>query len=126
MVEVDIFIGAFWGVRLEKSAEPFDRGSLADASGADFVSREVVGDKNPTSFAIETNKIGGASGISRRGASKRKIDRETLERDGSCAGGIGASRGLRLFGTNAGGTGVKDGVHVVETWNTFEVLMCIE
>ncbi len=54
-----------------------------------------------------------------------EVNREALKGDSSLAGAIGASRGFRLFCTNASRTGIQDRVHVLELWDTFHMLVGI-
>lgn len=111
---------------LEKGTEPFNRGGLCDASGANLQTREVVGDEDPASFTIEPNKISCMGSVGGRGTGKRKIDRKALKRDGGFPGAMGAGRCLGLLGADASGTCIEDGVHVVETGNAFEIFVGIE
>ena len=125
LVHVDVFMGTRRGMMTQEMIEPVDGGGFAAAGIAIKVTGEVVRYQNPACFTIEALVEGGSGGIGGGCASKREVDGQTLKGDGGCAGRMGASGGLGLFGSNAGGAEVEDRVMVGKLGDTVNVAMGI-
>ena len=110
----------------KKMTEPTERSSLGDTSVANQVTGEMVGDKNPRRFTLETAIVSFTFRVLGLEASKREVDRETLERDGSMTSRISASRLFGLLALDTRRASVQYLVHVFELRNSFDMLVSME
>ena len=103
LIEEDIFVTTSGRVVFKEVAEPMDGGALGDARVAVFHPSEVIGDENPTCFAIDAHVVT-LPGVVILGfrAGKREVNGEPLIGLSSRTSGVGAGRLLSLFGTDAG------------------------
>ena len=90
-----------------------------------FHACEVISDKYPTGFAVEADIVFAALLVLGFGTREGEVNGEALVGLGSSASGVVTGSFLGLFGTNAGGTLVEDGVHVFELGNTFDMFVCV-
>ena len=88
LVKEDILVLAFRGVGGEECIQPINGRSFGDAGITMHHPGEMVSNKNPTSFTIETNKVSLSSGIFGLGSREGKVDGETLVRLSGRAGPV--------------------------------------
>ena len=84
---------------------------------------EVISDKCPTCLAVEADVVFAALLVLGFRTREGEVDGEALAGLGSSASGVVTGSFLGLFGTNAGGTLVEDGVHVFELGDAFDMFV---
>jgi len=125
LVKVHILARTGGGMALKEMPKPVDRCRFGDASVPILSAGEVIGNEDPTGFAIQTNIIFGALCIFGLRTGEREVNREALERLCGSASGVGPCWFFLLLCTNACGALIQDGFHVFKLGDALDMLVGI-